>query len=317
MDKKPIQNHMKYTEKLVSVVIPTHNRDKLVSRAVDSVLSQTYQPIEVIVVSDGSTDHTDQIMAEYEKKYPNVRYIAYKPGKGGNHARNTGIKAAQGEYVAFLDDDDEWLAEKIEKQIKIFEADPKIGIVCTAISSIYDDSGKKKEFIPKAPYDCSVEILKHNVIGPTITVCVRHELLDEVGMFDEDLCAMQDWDLWIRLCQITKVGVVTTPCVLYHNATENGQISWNYKKNAEASEYLQKKYRELREKKLTKDEIKSEYIMEALCVARKAFKANNRQIVREYAKRAFQYKPNLESIIYFVASLLPMGLVRRFYKSNH
>jgi len=307
---------MDYIEGLVSVVIPTHNREKLVSRAVDSALNQTYRQIEVIVVSDGSTDNTDLIMAEYEKKFPNFRYISYKPGKGGNYARNTGVKAANGEYVAFLDDDDEWLADKIEKQTGVFNSDPEIGIVCTAYTSVYDDSGKEKVFVPHAPYDSSVEILKNNQIGSTTTVCVRHELIDKVGMFDEDLCAKQDWDLWIRLCQITKVGVVKTPCVIYHNATENGQISWNYKKYADASEYLQKKYYELRKKKLTKDEIRSVYLMDALGVARKAFKANNRKIVRKYAKLAFRYKPNSGSVVYVVASFLPSGLVRRFYKSN-
>jgi glycosyltransferase involved in cell wall biosynthesis len=91
----------------VSVIIPTHNRAKLLERAIKSVLEQTYANFEIIVVSDGSTDETDLIMQKYKNQDARIKYISYYPAKGANHARNIGIKAAEGEYIAFLDDDDE------------------------------------------------------------------------------------------------------------------------------------------------------------------------------------------------------------------
>ena len=302
---------MEYVKGLVSVVIPTHNRENLICRAADSALSQTYENIEVIVVSDGSEDGTDKLMSEYEKKYSNFHYISYRPGRGGNVARNTGIRHSRGEFVAFLDDDDEWHKDKIEKQVKIIGEDPEIGLVCTAINSVDDATGKTYVFIPDAPRDSSHKILIENCIGSTTTAMARHSLLDEIGMFDEDLGAMQDYDLWIRLCQITKVGVVKEPCVEYHNLVSNGQISWNYKKYENAAKYMEKKYEDIRKKKLTADEITSVRLSDLLNLARKAFKSNDRQTTRRIAAEALKVKFNLSSLVYMAASFFPLETVRK------
>ena len=117
----------------ISVVIPTHNRVDLLPRAIKSVLEQTYKDIEIVVVSDGSTDGTDEYMKQYADN-PNVKYISYHPGRGGNYARNAGFDAAKGEFVAFLDDDDEWGPTKIEKQVALMEADEEVGLVYTGIN---------------------------------------------------------------------------------------------------------------------------------------------------------------------------------------
>lgn len=302
---------MEYVKGMVSVVIPTHNRESLICRAVDSALSQTYGNIEVIVVSDGSEDGTDKLMQEYEKKYPNFRYISYHPGKGGNVARNTGIKNSKGEFVAFLDDDDEWHKDKIEKQIRIIEEDPEVGLVCTAINSVDDATGKTAVFVPDAPRDASHNILIENCIGSTTTALARHSLLDEIGMFDENLGAMQDFDLWIRLCQITKTGVVREPCVEYHNLVSNSQISWNYQKYENAATYMAKKYEELRKQKLTSSEIKTVRLNDILNLARKAFKSNDRRTTRRLALKALKVKFNVSSIIYIAASFFPVDTVRK------
>ena len=304
---------MEYVKNLVSVVIPTHNRDNLICRAVDSALKQTYKDIEIIVVSDGSDDRTDEIMKKYESRFSNLKFISYFPGQGGNHARNTGIKNSRGEYIAFLDDDDEWHEDKIQLQIDFLNKNPGIGLVCTAINSIDDATGVKSVFVPSAPQDCSIEILKYNLIGSTTTVLTKHELLDSVEMFDEDLKAMQDYDLWIRLCQVTKVGVVQKPSVEYHNLVSNSQISWNYEKYLNASNYIFRKYLALRKSKLTKRELKIIQMNDNLVVSRKAFKSNKRKIVRKHAGEAFFCYPNVKSLIYIVASFLPLSIVDRVY----
>jgi len=104
----------------VSVIIPTYNRAHLVGRSIQSVINQTYQDFEIIVVDDGSTDNTEDIIKEFQKKDKRIKHIKHNKNKGGSAARNTGIRAARGEYIAFLDSDDEWMPTKLEKQTSYF-----------------------------------------------------------------------------------------------------------------------------------------------------------------------------------------------------
>ena len=106
------------------MVIPTHNRAELLPRAVKSVQSQTRPVDEIIIVSDGSTDDTEEIVKRFAEEDERIRLIAYHPGHNGNFARNRGIEAATGEFIAFLDDDDEWLPKKTELQMALFEKGP-------------------------------------------------------------------------------------------------------------------------------------------------------------------------------------------------
>ena len=123
-------------DKLVSAIITTHNRQDLLLRAVRSVFSQTYKNIELIVVDDASNDRADELLKEFNLQYI---YIPKEESKGGNHARNTGILTAKGEYVALLDDDDYWLPTKIEKQVRLIE-EKKSGIVyCGRIKERHQD----------------------------------------------------------------------------------------------------------------------------------------------------------------------------------
>ena len=115
----------------VSVIIPTYNRAHLVDRAIQSVLNQTYKDFELIIVDDGSTDNTEDIIKEFQKKDERIKYIRHEENRGGSAARNTGIKAAKGEYIAFLDSDDEWLPIKLGRQISEFTNKSKIALVYT------------------------------------------------------------------------------------------------------------------------------------------------------------------------------------------
>lgn len=304
---------MAYIEGLVSVVIPTRNRAALLGRALDSALGQTYAPLEVIVVSDGSEDETEHLMREAEKSRENVRFLSYFPGRGGNHARNMGIQAARGAWVAFLDDDDEWLPDKLRLQMELAKTDPEMGLICTAFTYIQDATGYRRYFCPSAPYDASRAILAENCVGSTTTVMARHELLDACGLFDEEMPARQDYDMWVRLCQLTKVGVVKQSCVEYHNLAENGQISRNYRLFVSANARLQEKYGALRVQRLSPSAQKKARAREALSVARKAFKAGRRDVVRQFAKQALGIRFSVEGLVYLLAASLPAGLVIRAY----
>lgn len=291
----------------VSVVIPTHNRADLLERAIMSVINQTYPILEINVVSDGSEDNTDEIMKKLKKKYNNINYFSYHPGKGGNYARNYGIKNSKGQYIAFLDDDDEWHNNKIEEQIKIIKSNDKIGLVCTGINRVFVEQGTSNEYLPPAPYDCKKEILMKNCIGSTTTVIVKKKLFDKAGYFDEELPALQDYDMWIRLCQITKVGVVKFPCVEYYNYTNSGQISQNTNKYIEAEKKIAKKYNTLI-KELSKSDQKKRKSYFDMLISKKGMRNGQKTIALKYAIKAFKDNPSKSSIICLFASLIPYKL---------
>lgn len=178
----------------ISVVVPTHNRRDLLQRAVESAQAQTYADIEIIVVSDGSTDGTKEAVEVVAADDSRIRFIELSPARGGNAARNAGIEAATGDYVAFLDDDDKWLPEKLEKQMKVMQADPTLGLVYTGVRILYVNEGVAYNSKARDAGDMRQKILLENYIGTTSTVLVKKDLLREAGMFDVELKALQDYD---------------------------------------------------------------------------------------------------------------------------
>jgi len=206
----------------VSVIIPTYNRAHLISRAIKSVLNQTYQDFEVIVVDDGSTDNTEEVIKEFQKKDERIKYVRHEKNKGGSAARNTGIKAAKGKYIAFLDSDDEWLPEKLEKQMKVFENAPaKVGVVYTGFWRIENN---KKIYIPsswvkKKEGNIHKELLKGNFIGLP-TVLVRKECFKKAEMFDEKLPRLQDWELVIRLSKYYDFKCIDKPLLISYYTSD-------------------------------------------------------------------------------------------------
>ena len=205
----------------VSVIIPTYNRAHLISRAIKSVLNQTYQDFEVIVVDDGSTDNTEEVIKEFQKKDERIKYVRHEKNKGGSAARNTGIKAARGAYIAFLDSDDEWLPEKLKKQMKFFKnASPEGGVVYTGF--IYKDElggGTSKQHIPKKRGWIFEDILAENCVGTTSTVIIKRKCFEKAGLFDENLPSCQDWDMWLKLARHYKfhfIPQVLVKCFKQH-----------------------------------------------------------------------------------------------------
>lgn len=198
---------------LVSVVIPAYNREKTISRALNSVLEQTYSNIEVIVVDDGSTDSTAKIVSNYADG--RVRLICLSSNQGANKARNTGISEAKGEYIAFQDSDDEWLADKLEKQLAYMLKTATKAAYCPYI--LYDEG--KTSVVPSDYMNqdvCEKNVVqtlkKKNVVG-TPTLIVRRELFGEIGMFDTDMKGLQDYEFVIRLVKHERLGYIREPLV--------------------------------------------------------------------------------------------------------
>lgn len=298
---------------MVSAIITTHNRANLLSRAINSVLNQTYQDIEIIVVSDGSTDETDKVMEGYINN-PMINYISYHPAKGGNYARNTGIKVAKGEFIAFLDDDDEWLPEKIEKQLEVMKANENIGLVYTGTNVIYVDEGIEYPSIRYKCGDLSKEILFANYIGSTTTVMLRQSILDGNICFDENLKALQDYDLWIRICQTTDIGVVSKPLVNYYNYKGNKQISFNTKKYEEAFSYIHTKYQNLINN-LQKREILRILANERNSLGDRAMRNGAPKIARAYYLEAVKHRIEVKFILSYICTFTSYKLlliIKRF-----
>jgi len=181
----------------VSVIIPTYNRSKLLRVAIESVLAQTYPNIEIIVVDDGSTDDTVEVVAQYAGR---VTYLK-QANQDVAAARNTGIRAASGEYLTFLDDDDLILPTKIERQVQVLASQPQVGLVhCRFYYA--DEDGNYLHIAGLLPEG---EVLQRLVCSNFLWVgapLIRRHCFDQVGLFDEEIPSITaDWDMWLRIAQ--------------------------------------------------------------------------------------------------------------------
>lgn len=182
---------------MISVIIPTYNCDKYICEALDSVLHQTYLDYEIIVIDDGSTDTTRPII---DNRYHTVRYY-HVENNGVAAARNLGILMAQGELIAFLDADDKWLPEKLEKQAAMFEADETVGMIFTE-NSFFNENGITTNKVNKRERLMRGDIVRNiflNSYVATPTVMVRKSVFDAVGMFEEGLVVAEDDNMWMRI----------------------------------------------------------------------------------------------------------------------
>lgn len=208
----------KYREKLVSVIIPTYNRANLLDRAIKSVLAQSYQDFEIIVVDDGSTDNTKEII---ENLYDNrIKYIRHDQNKGGACARNTGIKASSGQYIAFLDSDDEWLPEKLDKQISLFSnCSDSVGAVYCSHYTHDDISGRiwKEPFSDLKRGNLYNSLLNGWCPASTSFFVLARNVFEKSGLFDDQLPSFQDYDLWIRVAEHYEFEFIDEPLAIKHN----------------------------------------------------------------------------------------------------
>ncbi len=199
---------------LVSAIITTHNRKELLMRAIESVRNQTYPNIEIIVADDGSTDGTREAVEEAAQHGPLI-YLHNTDAPGGNRARNIGIRQAEGEYLAFLDDDDEWFPSKTEKQVRYYQEHPELALVGCARTDEYDYRVRIRRDPRAIPEGDLSRAVFCTFLFSTSCMMIRRDQLLKAGLFDESLQFWQDYELQIRLCQIGAVGVVRENLTLY------------------------------------------------------------------------------------------------------
>jgi glycosyltransferase involved in cell wall biosynthesis len=206
---------------LVSVVIPTYNYGRFIPDAVERVLAQTYQDFEIIVVDDGSTDDTQKRLEPYMDR---IRFIQQQ-NQGCSTARNTGIQAATGEWIAFMDADDLWHPRKLEIQMAYLARHPGVGLLATdSLMNVSADWPAVSSASDPPSTDISLEdIVIRSRFAPS-TVVVRKECFDKVGMFDTELGSVEDRDMWIRIACHYSVAQVHAPLIWYR--IHNGSMSF-------------------------------------------------------------------------------------------
>jgi len=218
---------------LVSVVLPTYNYARFLPESVGSVLSQTYTHYEVIVVDDGSTDNTKDVLNPFMQK---IRYIKLEQNKGLPVARNTGIQSARGKYVAFIDADDLWLPEKLQTDIEYFETHPEVSMVYSKHINIDEKgrvvNGSVKKQLPSGNVFTQLFSEQNFVIASSVVV--RKNVFETTGLFDEQLFNCQDWDLWLRIAFHFQVAGINKPLVKYrhnpHSLSKNRNNVLKYQK---------------------------------------------------------------------------------------
>jgi len=220
---------------LVSVIIPAYNAELHIKRAIESVIKQTYKNIEIIIIDDGSTDRTADIIKSL--KDPRIIYF-YQKSKGQGAARNYGIVKSKGEYITFLDADDFYLPEKVENQIKFLIDHPEYKIVYCELLHFY---ARNPSVFFKKKYTCShgnvtKDLLEINFVKNPNAVMVSKEVFNKVGLFNEKRYFPEDWEMWLRISQTGfKFGFLESDLAvveLRENSNTTMDIQWILKKNA-------------------------------------------------------------------------------------
>lgn len=205
----------------VSVIITTYKRElSLLKRAFYSVCNQTYEDIEIIIVDDSPNDFVEraEIKNFFQQKFHhNVLYIQHEKNKGVCEARNSGLAVAKGDVIAYLDDDDEWKPEKIERQVKCMKR-TSAAIVYLGKHIIQNDEDGKIKYVNHKIYEGNVldQLMRENFIGSTSFPLINRKAILSVGKFDTNLRASEDYDMWIRIAKKYPISCVNEPLAIYH-----------------------------------------------------------------------------------------------------
>lgn len=210
----------------VSVIIPTYNRAHIISRSIRSILNQTYNDFELIIVDDGSTDNTEEVVKNFNDK--RIKYIVHKENMGASSALNTGINFSSGSFVTFNGSDDEWLPEKLEEEMKGFKtADSRVGVVYSALWEIYAD---EKVYTPRPIHEVLEgnlhdELIKGNFVNGLSLI--KRSCFEKVGVFDEKLPAQEDWELYIRISKYYNFKFINKPLSKHYLSPDSLTLKFN------------------------------------------------------------------------------------------
>ncbi|QJQ94004.1 MULTISPECIES: glycosyltransferase family 2 protein [Halomonadaceae] len=229
----------------VSVIITVYNRAKLLSRAIDSVLNQTFEDYEVLIVDDCSQDDPRSIISSYNES--RLRYLRQEINQGVAAARNRGLREAKAPLVAFLDDDDEWFPEKLSRQVDLFNrSSPEVGLIYTGVETVTGIDEPVLE-LPSARGNLYRELLVKNLLHGGSSAMIRRNVITRIGFFDETLPAIEDYDYWLRIGRYYNIESIRDPLVRYHDLRDlpegdSARRSLNIKANLEARKQFYRKH---------------------------------------------------------------------------
>ena len=215
-------------KKYVSIILPTYNRAHSIRGSIESILRQTHPHWELLVIDDGSADHTEEIVTEIAVSDSRIHYYRQPQNRGVAAARNEGIRQTRYEYIAFQDSDDIWKEDKLEKQMQVFDERPQVGMVYCAYEGVRQDGitvqvPDSSIVIENLQGNLYRQLLQRNVIGGP-TAVIRKECIDKVGEFDETLSCLEDWELFLRIAELYEIGYVKE-CLLIADIHEGGVSS--------------------------------------------------------------------------------------------
>lgn len=293
---------------LVSVIMPAYNRAHVIGRAIISVLEQAYTNFELIIVDDGSKDNTEEVVKSFGD--PRIRFTKHEQNRGVCAARNTGIRASRGEYITFIDSDDEMAPLKLQEQLQVFTRQSGIMNIVVVTGVLYLEDGAKpvttkveSRPCPRGDISRAFFATGRNIPKRIVTMMVRKEYLDEVGLFDETLRASEFWDLGVRLSKRCNFEVIEAPLDIVHR--DAGPRSWNIANRVQAMPLLLKKYRD-DFTRYPKAAANVKLVLGVLQL-RSGLRKEGRQSVLE-AWRLYPYLPNI--YLYLFCSLLPSVVSR-------
>ncbi len=280
---------------LISIVIPTYNRAGLINRALRSVFNQSYPNTEIIIVDDASTDDTENVIKE--TKSPRIIYHKNKVNMGSQAARNIGVRLANGQYINFLDSDDELMPRKLELQYQVFlKSLPDVGVVYSYCGVVDDSINSEKEW----HHTLRGSIYKDLLRGPSIdfiTPLIKRECLEKIGFLDERVVAYQEWDTFLRISKHYRFQLIDEKLAVYH--CHSGEtISKDLGKDIQGYSYIVKKHQ--------------------LEIIKNCGRSAMAYHCRELATRYFCYDQRLSGSIQYIKAVVynPIVAVYDFYAST-
>ena len=286
----------------VSVVIPAYNAAPTIGQALDSVFSQTFRAFEVVVVDDGSTDRTREVVAGYGDR---IRVLTKVNEAKPAATRNLGVRAASGELVAFLDADDWWREDKLERQVAVFDGRPDVGLVYTADATV-DAAGKVLSVNP-CPAEARGRIyemltVRNAMVGSS--VMARREAIGRAGGFDESLTSIENWDLWIRISRDWAIEYIDEPLTLYR--VHEGNRSSNVELRRQNVFRVLAKYHDLRDPSPSARRRRVDAYFHAYfnVLGKAYFSQHEMGEARRVLLRALWLKPDRQVLRLFLLSLL-------------
>lgn len=291
------------TDEKISIIVPTYKRAHLIGRSISSILAQTYKNYEIIVVNDGPVDGTEEVVKAFHDE--RIIFIQHSSNKGISTARNTGVQAASGKLIAFLDSDDEWKPEKLEKQVMAFlQADDAVGIVYTERFDTVDNIHFTipSSIVSKREGNITDILLQGSLITLQ-TAMIKKVCFESAGLFDVNCIVFEDWEIWLRMSRQYKFKYISEPLVIIHSDPTEEHASRNFQHYIGSLEYILQKHKAAFYKAPKKVLARHYYYLASLLL-----RGNRKKEARKYLKlaiRTFTTEPK-----YYIAYILSViGIV--------